>query len=74
MSRRIQVVFDERASLVLDVLRDSTGRSTADVIRDALGLYDFLRQEVEAGRSFAIVDHAGNRVREFILPFRVKEG
>jgi len=69
-SRRVQVVFDERAVEVLERLRASTGGSVADVVRDALGFYDWARQQTADGKSVAVVDHANNRVREFILPFR----
>lgn len=69
-TQRIQVVFDERALEVLEQLKESTGKSMADVVRDALGFYDWARQQVEAGKSVAIVDHESNKVREFILPFR----
>jgi hypothetical protein len=69
-SRRVQVVFDDRALEVLDRLKASTGGSVADVVRDALGFYDWARQQTVDGKSVAVVDHANNRVREFILPFR----
>ena len=68
-SRRVQVIFDERALEVLAALQKSTGKSMAEVVRDALGFYDWARQQQEEGRSVAVVDHENNRVREFILPF-----
>ena len=71
-SRRVQVVFDDRAIEVLERLRASTGGGIADVVRDALGFYDWARQQTAEGKSVAVVDHANNRVREFILPFRVE--
>lgn len=73
-NRRIQVVFDARAVDVLEQLQGATGGSVADVIRDALGFYDWARKQVESGKSIAVVDHKRNRVREFIMPFEVRRG
>ena len=70
--KRVQVVFDDRALEVLERLQASTGGTVADVVRDALGFYDWAREETEQGKAVAVVDHANNRVREFILPFRRK--
>lgn len=69
-SRRVQVVFDDRALEVLERLQASTGGSIAEVVRDALGFYDWAREQTIEGKSVAVIDHANNRVREFILPFR----
>jgi IS1 family transposase len=72
MSKRVQVVFDERAVEVLERLQASTGGSMADVVRDAVGFYEWAREQVEAGKSIAVVDERNNRIREFIMPFRRK--
>lgn len=68
-SRRVQVVFDDRAVEVLERLRGATGSSIAEVVRDALGFYDWARQQVADGKSVAVVDPKTNKVREFILPY-----
>ena len=71
-ARRVQVVFDDRAVDMLERLQGSTGGSVADVVRDALAFYDWAREQVAEGKSVAVVDHANNRVREFVLPFLEK--
>jgi hypothetical protein len=68
--RRMQVAFDERAIRVIEGLQAATGHSAVDVIREALGLYEWAREQVAAGRSVAVVDHASERVREIVLPFK----
>jgi hypothetical protein len=66
----IKVVFDDKAMKTMQALKESTGKSLEEVIREALGFYDWARQHVENGRSVAVVDHKAETVQEFVLPFK----
>ena len=70
MSKKIQVNFDDDALKVLDNLKDTTGGSYADVIRNAIGLYEWARQEYVKGNAIGVIKD-GVAVREVVLPFAV---
>lgn len=74
-NKKIQVVFDEQAMDILTTLRVSSGSaSLAEVLRDAVGFYDWVRREIAAGRTIATVDVRENKVREFLTPFQTRGG
>ncbi len=47
--RRLQIIFDHASQQAIDNLRAATGGSAtaADVIRDALHFYDWVREQVQ---------------------------
>lgn len=71
MSKKIQVNFDDNALKVLDDLKDSSqGGSYADVIRNAIGLYEWARQECAQGNAIGVIKD-GVAIKEVVLPFTV---
>jgi hypothetical protein len=66
----LQLAFDEAAARAIARLQEASGaRTPADVVRVALGLYDWAREQIEAGATLAaVVD--GAPVKEVTLPFR----
>jgi hypothetical protein len=70
MSQRVQVNFDDGAVEVIQRLGKATGSDAAEVIRDALSLYDWARQQYEEGKKVASITKNGMGVMEVILPFK----
>ena len=70
MSKKIQVNFDDDAVEVLDILKKATRGNYGDVIRDAIGLYEWTRQEYEKGNAIGVIKD-GVAIQEVILPFTV---
>ena len=64
--KKIQVWIDDTSKVMLEGLQHKLGRNGAQVIRDALSFYNWVAQETEQGRTFAMVDKSG-KVRECIL-------
>ena len=67
MARKIQVNFDDEALKVLDCLKDTTKSNYGEVIRNALGLYEWARREYAQGHSIGTIEN-GRAVREVVLP------
>ena len=66
--RCMQVLFDAYSLARLEELRRATGKSTSEVVQDAIGFYAWSRQQTENGdRSFAIVDHDKKKVTEYVI-------
>jgi hypothetical protein len=64
---RVQFDFSPRALARLKLLQEKTeAASYAEVVKNALKLYDGLIEEVERGSEFMIKDKDGN-----IVPFRM---
>lgn len=73
--KRIQVVFDDRAVEQLERIRVASGAaSTAEVLRNALGFYEWVRKQVASGNTLAIIDNKRDVVRQFITPFELEYG
>ncbi len=70
MSKKIQVNFDDDAVNVLDTLKQATRSNYGDVIRDAIGLYEWARREYEQGNAIGVIKD-GVAVKEVVLPFTV---
>jgi hypothetical protein len=67
--RKVQVNFHEGALEVIKRLQEATGGTMGDVIRDALGLYEWAREQQEKGYTIGTIKK-GKAVRELILPFQ----
>ena len=67
MARKIQVNFDDDALRVLDCLKEASNSNYGDVIRNALGLYEWARREYAQGHSIGTIEN-GRAVREVVLP------
>jgi hypothetical protein len=70
---RVQVVFDADAMAVVENLKRARGSktTTADVIRDALGFYEWVRRQLDEGFQLGLL-RDGKAVREVVLPFLSK--
>lgn len=68
MPKKIQVNFDDQALEVLEDLKDATHGTYGEVIRNAIGLYEWARQECEQGRTIGTIEN-GRAVKEVVLPF-----
>ena len=56
--KRLQIIFDEGTLAAIERLKNASGSAAtaADVIRDALGFYEYTRQQVvEEGRDVAFL-------------------
>jgi hypothetical protein len=71
MPKKVQVNFDDGALDVIDRLKDATGSNAGDVIRDALSLYEWARQQYEEGKKVGTIAD-GKGVSEVILPFELR--
>lgn len=69
MPRSVTIHFDDKGLETVEALQTATGKSLENVVRDAIGFYNWARVQVEDGKSVAIVDHGNDTVREYILPF-----
>lgn len=70
--KKIQLVLDEEAQATLQALQDSTGAgSMAEVLRDALGVYNSLRDMLTDGggqKRLALIDRSAGELQELIIP------
>lgn len=69
--KRIQLVLDAEAQKVLEKLQAATGaNSMAEVLRDALGVYDSLHEMLaeDEQNTLAIVDRKRSRMQELHVP------
>jgi hypothetical protein len=71
MPKKVQVNFDDGALEVIELLKEATGSSAGDVIRDALSFYEWARQQYMDGKKVGTIDH-GRGVSEVILPFELR--
>jgi hypothetical protein len=71
MPKKVQVNFDDGALDVIDRLKDATGSNAGDVIRDALSLYEWARQQYTEGKKVGTIAD-GKGVSEVILPFELR--
>jgi hypothetical protein len=74
--KKIQLVLDEEAQTTLEALRHATGAaSMAEVLRDALGVYNSLRDMLAAegqNRRLALIDRSAGEMQELIIPSLMK--
>lgn len=68
--QRIQILLDEDAQTTLTVLQEATGaRSMAEVLRDALGVYNSLHEMLsEPGKCLALVNREAGEMQELFIP------
>ena len=66
--KKLQVNFDEGAMQIIENLKKATGGTAADVIRDALGFYEWARQQRENGLVVGTIRN-GRAESEVLLPF-----
>jgi len=73
MTKKIQVTFDDHAVEILETLKKASGAaSNAQVLREAIGFYDWAREEiVEKGRKVGAMKK-GDVVSEVHLKFHKK--
>lgn len=70
-AKKIQLVLDEEAQNTLAELQLATGAaSMAEVLRDALGVYNSLRHMLAADqrKSLAMVDRGAGQMQELLIP------
>lgn len=68
MSKKIQIIFDDLSLEKIKILKEASRRnSVADVVRDALHLYDWCRRQIAEG--FVIVALKPGKEKEVVLPF-----
>lgn len=68
--RKIQLVLDREAQATLAALQNATGAgSMTEVMRDALRVYNSLRDMVQDGRKgLALVDRNAGEMQEIVIP------
>jgi hypothetical protein len=65
--RRITVALIPKAAAELQHLQDRTDLSKTDIVNRAISLYDFIDQEIRAGRDLLIRDTTGETERIRLL-------
>lgn len=69
--RKVQVYFDENSIEIIEKLQKASGnKSMAEVIRDALGLYNWTRKMHEQGYSVGTIKN-GKAIQQLVLPFEM---
>ena len=70
--KKLQINFDAGAIATIERLKTASGSSSAaDVIRDALGFYDWARKQRQAGLTIGTIRN-GKAEAEVILPFDLR--
>lgn len=71
--KKVQVYFDERALEIINELKEASGsQSMAEVIRDALGLYNWVLKMHNQGYSIGTIQD-GDAIQEVVLPFTMRK-
>ncbi len=71
--KKVQVYFDERSLKIIEELQVASGsQSMAEVIRDALGLYNWTLRMSRKGYSIGTIKD-GKPIKEVILAFNMRE-
>lgn len=70
MSEKVRVVFNEDAVAVLENLQEASGaQSLSEVIRHALGFYEWARLKRKEGYVVGTINKRETFVKEVVLPF-----